>query len=154
VPGVVIGHNGAIAWGMTTSYADVQDLYLEQVRGDTVLRGGKYEPLQLRTEEIRVRGEDQPRSLRIRSSRHGPLLSDVSEGLQRMGAQRGQSGRLGLRRRRQLGGLHPRPHDGRPVRLDRAQDFRQFRSALALLSAPLQNFVYATPREHRLPAGG
>ena len=39
MPGVVIGKNNKIAWGLTTSYVDVQDLYLEDVRGDTVREG-------------------------------------------------------------------------------------------------------------------
>ena len=39
MPGVVIGKNTKIAWGLTTSYLDVQDLYLEDVRGDTVREG-------------------------------------------------------------------------------------------------------------------
>ena len=73
MPGVVIGKNTKIAWGLTTSYIDVQDLYLEDVRGDTVREGDTYLPLHAITEEIHVRGEDQPRILRIRSSRHGPL---------------------------------------------------------------------------------
>ena len=80
---------------MTTSYADVQDLYLEQVRADTVRRGAAYEPLVLRTEDIRVRGEDQPRALRIRSSQHGPLLSDVSDELQQVGVQQARPGSEG-----------------------------------------------------------
>ena len=86
VPGVVIGKNATIAWGLTTSYVDVQDLYLEQVQGDTVRVGDDYVPLQVITEEIRVRGEDEPRTIRIRSSRHGPLLSDVDR---RCGGRRG-----------------------------------------------------------------
>ena len=39
VPGVVIGHNASIAWGLTTSYMDVQDLYLEEVDGNQVREG-------------------------------------------------------------------------------------------------------------------
>ncbi|SDR88182.1 penicillin amidase [Friedmanniella luteola] len=143
VPGVVIGHNSAVAWGMTTSYADVQDLYLEQVQGDTVRRGPVYEPLEQRTEEIRVRGEDQPRALRIRSSRHGPLLSDVSAALQRVGAQRGESGGSGYAVSVAWVGSTPGRTMDALLGLNRAQDFRQFRAALALLSAPSQNFVYA-----------
>ena len=143
VPGVVIGHNRAIAWGMTTSYADVQDLYLEQVQGDTVRRGDGYEPLEQRTEEIRVRGEDQPRALRIRSSRHGPLLSDVSAELQRMGAQRGQPGGSGYAVAVGWVGSTPGRTMDALLRLNRAQDFAQFRSALSVLSAPSQNVVYA-----------
>jgi penicillin amidase len=143
MPGVVIGHNTAIAWALTTSYADVQDLYLEQVEGETVRRGLAYEPLELRTEEIRVRGEDQPRALRIRSSRHGPLLSDVSEELQRMGASRGAAGGTGYAVSLSWTGATPGRSMDAVLDLNRAQDFPQFRAAMALLSAPSQNLLYA-----------
>src|SRR5688572_33298267 len=88
MPGVVIGKNNKIAWGLSTSYVDAQDLYLEDVRGDTVRQGDRYVPLQMITEEIHVRGEDQPRTIRIRSSRHGPLLSDVNQRLRQISTSR------------------------------------------------------------------
>ncbi len=143
MPGVVIGHNASIAWGMTTSYADVQDLYLEQVQGDTVRRGDAYSPLDLRTEEIRVRGEDQPRTLRIRSSRHGPLLSDVSDQLQRMGAQTSGTGVDAYAVAVSWAGSTPGRSMDALIRLNQAQDLGAFRSALSLLSAPSQNFLFA-----------
>ena len=68
VPGVIIGRNASMAWGLTTSYVDVQDLYLEEVRGDTVRVGETYQPLQVRTEQIKVAGEDTPRTITVRSS--------------------------------------------------------------------------------------
>ena len=55
LPGVVIGKNTKIAWGLTTSYVDAQDLFFEDVRGDTVREGDSYVPLQVITEQIRVR---------------------------------------------------------------------------------------------------
>ena len=143
MPGVVIGHNARIAWGMTTSYADVQDLYLEQVRADTVRRGEAYEPLTLRTEEIRVRGEDQPRALRIRSSRHGPLLSDVSDQLQQMGAQQATPGSEGYAVAVGWTGSTPGRSMDALFGLNRAGNFEQFRAAAARLSAPSQNLLYA-----------
>jgi penicillin amidase len=140
MPGVVIGHNARIAWGMTTSYADVQDLYLEQVSGDTVRQGNAYRPLVLRTEVIRVRGEDQPRALRIRSSRHGPLLSDVSDALQQLGARQGSEGYAVSV---SWAGSTPGRSMDALLSLNRATDFAQFRAALKLLSAPSQNLLYA-----------
>jgi penicillin amidase len=147
MPGVVIGHNGSISWGMTTSYADVQDLYLEQVRGDTVRVDTKpgtvaYEPLTQRTEQIRVRGEDQPRTLRIRSSRHGPLLSDVDDQLQRVGAP-GIPGGDAYAVALQWTGSTPGRSMDAVLAIDAAQTFAQFRSAAKLLSAPSQNLLYA-----------
>ena len=57
LPGVVIGKNTKIAWGMTTSYVDAQDLFFEDVRGDTVREGNSYVPLRVITEQIRVRDD-------------------------------------------------------------------------------------------------
>jgi penicillin amidase len=77
VPMLVLGHNGKIAWTFTTTGADTQDLFVE-----TPLPGGEYatpegpQPFQVREERIRVRGAaDQV--LRVRSSRHGPVISDL-----------------------------------------------------------------------------
>jgi penicillin amidase len=142
MPGIIIGHNAKVAWGMTTSYVDVQDLYLEDVRGNTVRVGNSYLPLSTRTEEIRVRGEDQPRKLTIRSSRHGPLLSDVDQQAQAVGA-------AAVARREPYAvalswvALTPGRTMDAILGLDRAADFNQFRAAARLLSAPSQNLVYA-----------
>ena len=84
VPGVVIGHNQDIAWGFTNMAPDVTDLYLEKVDGDRYEYAGQQLPLAVRTETIRVAGEE-PHTIRIRSTRHGPLLSDVSKGYRRLG---------------------------------------------------------------------
>lgn len=143
MPGVVIGHNARISWGMTTSYMDVQDLYLEQVRADTVRQGDAYSPLQQRTEEIRVRGEDEPRALRIRASRHGPLLSDVSDQLQRVGEQQAGPDAEGYAVALSWVGATPGRSMDALLGVNQAQDFRQFRAAAALLSAPSQSLLYA-----------
>ena len=143
VPGVVIGKNTKIAWGLTTSYVDAQDLYLEDVRGDTVLEGDKYVPLNVITEEIRVRGEDQPRSIRIRSSPHGPLLSDVDQRLQQVSASRTTPGTAPYAVALSWTALQPGRTMDALLALDQAQNFAEFRAATALLSAPSQNFIYA-----------
>ena len=143
VPGVVIGKNTKIAWGLTTSYVDAQDLYLEDVQGDTVLQGGKYVPLNVITEEIRVRGEDQPRSIRIRSSPHGPLLSDVDQRLQQVSASRTTPGAAPYAVALSWTALQPGRTMDALLALDQAQNFAEFRAATALLSAPSQNFIYA-----------
>ena len=156
VPGVVIGHNAQVAWGMTTSYADVQDLYVEQLQGDTARHGDAFEPLTVRSEEIRVRGEDQPRVLRVRSTRHGPLLSDISGQLQRLSADPSAiPGSTGPASGPSTYGISVAWAGAQPgrtmdalLRLDQATDFDQFRAALALLSAPSQNFLYADAAGH------
>lgn len=54
MPGVVIGHNQDIAWGMTNSGVDVTDLYLEKLSGDGYLVDGTTKPFTTRTETIKV----------------------------------------------------------------------------------------------------
>ncbi|MCU0492122.1 MAG: penicillin acylase family protein [Chloroflexaceae bacterium] len=76
-PGVQIGHNRFIAWGVTTINVDSQDLYIEQVNErNQALYQGIWEPLQVVTETIKVKGQPDV-NLTVRSSRHGPLLSDL-----------------------------------------------------------------------------
>lgn len=140
MPGVIIGHNARIAWGLTTSYLDVQDLYLEQVRGNLVRVGGRWEPLTVRTELIRVQGEDKPREITVRSSRHGPLISDVDAPLADLGRRASVGGyAVAL----QWTALTPSASFDAVLALDRAQNFAQFRASAAMLKDPSQNLVYA-----------
>lgn len=78
-PGIVIGHNARIAWGVTNLMADVQDLYVERLNasGEAEYQG-EWEPLRLVRETIAVKGApDVP--IAVRYTRHGPILSDAFE---------------------------------------------------------------------------
>ncbi len=143
MPGVVIGKNTKIAWGLTTSYVDSQDLYLEDLRGDTVREGRGYVPLRVMTEQIQVRGEDQPRTIRIRSSRHGPLLSDVDHLLQEVSASKSGPSSEPYGVALSWTALQPGRSMDALLGIDQAQNFNEFRDAAALLSAPSQNVIYA-----------
>jgi penicillin amidase len=142
-PGVVIGKNNKIAWGLSTSHVDAQDLYLEDVRSDTVREGDRYVPLRVITEEIHVRGENEPRTIRIRSSRHGPLLSDVDQRLQQVSTSRLDSNPVQYAVALSWTALQPGRSMDALMGFDRAQNFAEFRGAAALLSAPSQNLIYA-----------
>ena len=77
IPGVIRGHNGRIAWGRTASGSDQTDVFLEKLNpdnSDEVFYRGAWEPLKVLTEEIRVKGEDAPRRVEFRVSRHGPVF--------------------------------------------------------------------------------
>ena len=67
VPGVLAGRNERIAWGVTSTGADVQDLYLERLDAS----------FSVREELIKVKGRPDEK-LTVRVSRHGPVISDVS----------------------------------------------------------------------------
>lgn len=76
-PFLVLGRNRQIAWTFTTAGADTEDVFVERVldRDHYLAPGG---PLAFghRRERIRVRfGPD--RVIEIRTTRHGPVLSDL-----------------------------------------------------------------------------
>ena len=75
----IIGHNGGIAWGLTTTGADTQDLFIERVdpdNPDQYLTPDGPAPFDTRTETIDVADAD-PVTITIRETRHGPVLSDL-----------------------------------------------------------------------------
>ncbi len=76
VPGVIIGHNERVAWGLTNSPMDVQDLYRERLdeAGTSAQREAGWEPLVVREERIGVQG-GRARTLTVRESSLGPLVT-------------------------------------------------------------------------------
>jgi penicillin amidase len=79
IPLVVIGHNDHIAWGFTTTTADVEDLFVEKIDPSDpaqYLTPEGSAPFAARHEKILVRGA-APVDLTVRATRHGPVLSDV-----------------------------------------------------------------------------
>jgi penicillin amidase len=81
LPGIVVGRNDRIAWGVTNVMADVQDLYIERLvdgTGDRYLTPEGPRAFEVRREKIAVRGGADV-ELVVRSTRHGPVVSDVRE---------------------------------------------------------------------------
>lgn len=86
VPLLIMGNNGSLAWSFTTAYGDTQDLFIEEVDPDDP---GRYrtpdgwQAFERRQEVIEIDGEE-PQTITVRRSRHGPIVSDVvadAEGL-------------------------------------------------------------------------
>ncbi len=81
---IVFGHNGDVAWGITTNHVDRQDLVIykprSERRGDEVVEGyeldGEFVPFERRTESIDVKDGD-PVTITARITRDGPLLNDI-----------------------------------------------------------------------------
>lgn len=83
LPFVVLGRTDRVAWGFTNTGPDVQDLYLEQINpaDPTQYRTPDgWAPFTVRQETIRVKGQPDVQ-VRLRSTRHGPVLSDAQEDL-------------------------------------------------------------------------
>jgi penicillin amidase len=76
MPGVFIGRNADVAWGLTTLYADHTDFVVEKVVGEEYERDGQMLPLRTREEVVEVAG-GEPVTVTVRETEDGPLLSDV-----------------------------------------------------------------------------
>ncbi|MGH2515936.1 MAG: penicillin acylase family protein, partial [Ktedonobacterales bacterium] len=134
VPGIVIGHNAYIAWGVTNVGADDTDLYLETL--DPTNYPGQYEyngqwlQLTTRQETIKVRGA-APITITVRSTNNGPLLNSVIGDL-----KHSQAGAL------KWTALQPGYTFAGFFQLDFATDWSTFNAAIDNISIS-QNFVYA-----------
>ncbi|WP_091742825.1 penicillin acylase family protein [Phenylobacterium immobile] len=76
LPGVSIGHNDKIAFGLTIFPADQEDLYVYELKSAaprTYRYQGKWEDMKVIREAIPVRGE-APRMVDLVFTRHGPVL--------------------------------------------------------------------------------
>lgn len=152
MPGVVIGHNQNIAWGLTNSGADVTDLYLEKITGDGYQYDGKVVPFETREETIQVAGGSAHKIV-VRETNNGPLLSDRSDALVKTGKKavvdnvapdRGDGYGVALR----WTALEPGRTMDSVFALNRAENWDDFREAAALFEVPSQNLVYADTEGH------
>lgn len=140
VPGIIIGHNGRIAWGVTTSYVDTEDLVVERLDPEQAghyltPEGGK--PFTTRNETIRVRFGN-PVQMTVRETRHGPVLDDAIAARLRPTMPPGHV--MALR----APWLEPRDTTADALRgLNLAKNWDEFGQALAKFVGPVQNFVYA-----------
>jgi penicillin G amidase len=83
LPMIISGHNGRVAWGLTAGFADIQDLYEEQLRrtpqgGVEYMFEEQWHPAEVRQEEIRVRGGGA-QVQEVVVTRHGPIINDMLE---------------------------------------------------------------------------
>ncbi len=151
LPGVVVGHNDRIAWGLTTMYADVSDLYVEQIRGDTYVYGGRRAELRQREESFAVAGRDEPEVRTVRATRRGPLLSDIDDEARQVGEEAPLSRPPGggeYAVSLQWTALTPGRTMDSLLAINQATTFGEFRAAARLFSVPSQNLVYADVDGH------
>lgn len=133
-PGIIIGQNQHIAWGVTNVDPDVQDLYRIALEPDGLHYAvdGEMQSLTERAETLHVRqGADE--TLLCYESRWGPVIRKDPDG---------QAIALAWT------GFQPLPMVQAVLRLDRAHDWETFNTALAEWWVPAQNFVYADHSGH------
>ncbi|MEU6298391.1 penicillin acylase family protein [Streptomyces erythrochromogenes] len=147
MPGVVIGHNTDIAWGMTNLGADVTDLYLEQIKPEGYVYDNRVLPFTSREEVIKIAGGTS-KKITVRTTNNGPLVSDRSTELGTVGTRapvdssapdRGDGYAIALR----WTALDPGKSMDAVFKLNQAKNFDDFRKAAADFEVPSQNLIYA-----------
>ncbi|WP_394849529.1 penicillin acylase family protein [Pendulispora brunnea] len=131
-PGLSIGHNGTIAFGLTVFFLDQEDLYVYELDPQDHNRyryGQGWESLRIIQERVPVAGEP-PRDIELRFTRHGPVVK-IDEARHRAYAVRTAWQEPGMS-----------PYYGN-LRLLRARNFADFKSAMRNWGAPTENQVYA-----------
>jgi penicillin G amidase len=125
LPLIAIGHNEAIAWGVTHSYVDTQDLYIEDEKTAFTSRD----------EIINVRGKASI-ILKVKESKHGPIISSITQAgkvdqfvaIKWVALQEGDTTVASF------------------AKLNYARNWDEFKQALASYVSPPQNFLYADTR--------
>ncbi len=156
MPGVVIGHNARIAWGVTNVGPDVQDLFLEKIDGNQYEYKGQKIDLAIVPETLVIKGQlpadyhpspnetdayDAQRgattiTLNVRSTVHGPIVSDVDSDAAQAG------GDLAVAFSWTAINVADQTMASF-IGVDRAQNWEEYRAALSKFNAPSQNFIYA-----------
>ena len=132
LPGIVIGHNQELAWGLTAGLADVSDCYLETIDPDDP---GRYrtpdgwERGRVRVERIAVRDGEAVEE-RVLETRHGPIVGPALAGETRAIALRSTA-------------LEPAETVGPLLDANRARTVEAFEEALARWPGATFNFVFA-----------
>ncbi|MGH7449652.1 MAG: penicillin acylase family protein, partial [Longimicrobiales bacterium] len=130
IPGVAIGHNGRVGWGLTIVGTDQADVFVEQLNPanleETRWRGA-WHRLRTIVDTIAVKGED-PRIVVHRYSRHGPIFhidsaNHVAYAVRSTSSEPGTAGYLAA------------------LRLAEVDDCREFIDAMTYYHAPSENMV-------------
>ena len=142
-PGVVIGHNGSIAWAITNAYPDVCDYYRIKVNPDDVLQyewNGKWRTMTVRKENISFGRGKKFVTIDVRMTHLGPIVND-----NKIDPASGKV--LGFNNEDPLAlrwtGLEPNRISRAMIGINQAKNWGDFREALQYWDLPSQNFLYA-----------
>jgi penicillin G amidase len=132
LPGIAIGHNDDVAFGITIFAIDQEDLYVYELKkrdADSYRYKSGWEKMRVVRETIEVRGS-LPREVELRFTRHGPVLAADAKAnrafaMRTVWNEPGLSGYFGS------------------SRLLKAKTWEDFKAASNAWGAPPLNLVYA-----------
>lgn len=133
LPGVALGHNEKIAWGITIVGTDQADIYVEETDPENPTNykvAGKWEPMKVVHEEIHVRGQNAYHMAELRFTRTGPVLY--------------QDAKLNRAYVLKWAGADPGGAAYLPaLAVSRVRNHKEFLNALERWKIPSLNFMYA-----------
>lgn len=132
LPGISIGHNGQIGFGLTIFAVDQEDLYFYELNPENPNQykyNGGWEDMEVVTDTIQVR-DGEPQTVEMRFTRHGPVLkideaNNVAYAMRTVWLEPGTSAYFGS------------------VDYMTAQNWDEFSTAIQRFSTPSENQVYA-----------
>ena len=136
MPFVIAGHNEHVAWGFTALYADVMDIYIEELdhKGHFQDYDAAWKPLKIDHEVIKVRGGKDV-TLDVQITAHGPLLNPLLTHDTRS---------ISLK-----WAVYDQALNTLPLyQLNVASNWAEFSAALATWCWPTQNVVYSDDQGH------
>lgn len=142
IPGIIVGTNGHIAWGVTNVGPDVQDLYMERAHPDNPYLfeyDGEWAEALVLPETFFVKGQEDPIQKEIIITQNGPL---ISEALKAMGGNEEIAGIVDPL------SLRWTAHDvtkevNAVLQFLTARTWEDFKDALENFHVPAQNFIFA-----------
>jgi penicillin amidase len=152
-PFVILGHNRHIAWGMSNTGSDFEDLFVERIDPTNPARHlAPNGPLAFAIREELIKVEDaEDVVLIVRESRHGPIISDVVGNLSEASA--GSDAVEPEKHEKEkheevlaLAATYLRDDDRTAeaaYRLSRARDWDEFTAAVEDFHSPQANLMYA-----------
>ncbi len=140
-PGIIIGYNQHIAWGVTNVDADVLDWYMIKFKDQSKNEywyNGQWNKIKRRIEVINIRGQ-KPFIDTVLYTHHGPIVYDDAA---KKPADNTESIPVGT-------ALRWIAHDESDefktfYQLNRGKNYDDYRKALTYFSAPAQNFIFAS----------
>ncbi|WP_369436360.1 penicillin acylase family protein [Lysinibacillus fusiformis] len=136
IPGIILGHNDDIAWGVTNVGPDVQDLYIEIPNPDNPTQfryDGEWEQAEVREEAIKVK-DGKTVDFDVVVTRHGPIMTDLAFKDTEPSAQFSMQW-TALQSTAELRAI---------LGFNKANSWDDFEKALEDFKAPAQNFVFAS----------
>ncbi len=144
VPGILIGHNDRIAWGLTNASFDSEDVYIERINPANPNQyevNGDWKEMSIQREEIMVSGREEPVVIHVRSTRHGVVITDYLVDSHPYGYPNQDAETYALTFA--WTALTPIRSTQAVLMVNKAQNWQELVDALELFDAGKQNWLYA-----------